>query len=88
MTTKQPISEIRLGRITAAIWKNETSKGTYYNVSFSRLYKEGQEWKRSDSFGRDDLLVLAKLADLTHTRVYKLQTTEADRAEKDCEQAA
>ena len=66
MTNKQPISEMRLGRVAAAIWKNKTSKGTFYNISFSRLYKEGTEWKRSDSFGRDDLLLLAKLADLAN----------------------
>lgn len=80
MTNNQPISEMRLGRVAAAIWKNKTAKGTFYNISFSRLYKEGTEWKRSDSFGRDDLLLLAKLADLAHTRVYKLQTAEAEEA--------
>jgi len=28
-------------------------------VTVSRSYKEGDSWKSSDSFGRDDLLVLA-----------------------------
>jgi hypothetical protein len=34
-------------------------KGPFYNVTVSRSYKEGDSWKSSDSFGRDDLLVLA-----------------------------
>jgi len=80
MTNKQPVSEMKLGRITAAIWKNETAKGTFYNVSFSQLYKDDNQWKRTDSFGRDDLLTIAKLADLAHTRVYKLQTADSEDA--------
>ena len=43
-----------------------------YNVTFSRLYKEGDEWKSTQSFGRNDLLVLAKVADLAHTRLFQL----------------
>ena len=39
------------------------SPGT--NVTFSRLYKEGDQWKSTQSFGRNDLLVLAKVADLS-----------------------
>ncbi len=41
MTNTKPISEIRIGAIKAAIWENETTKGTRYNVTFSRLYKDG-----------------------------------------------
>jgi hypothetical protein len=33
----------------------------------SRLYRDGEEWRSLESFGRDDLLVLAKVADLAHT---------------------
>ena len=34
------------------------------------LLKKG-EWKQSGSFGKDDLLLLAKLADLAHTWIYR-----------------
>ena len=68
MTTKQkPIHEIRLGAIKAAIWENETVNGTRHSVVFSRIYKEGDQWKRADNFRRDELLVLAKVADQAHT---------------------
>jgi len=66
MKTK-PTHEIRLGSIKAAIWKNETEAGTHYNTSFSRLYKSGDKWESAESFGRDDLLVLAKVADQAHS---------------------
>lgn len=53
-----PAHEIRIGGIQASIWKNETPQGTRFNTTFKRNYKDGEEWKSSDSFGRDDLLTL------------------------------
>jgi len=67
MQKDTPVHEIRLGSIKAAIWRNTTSNGVRHNVTFSRLYKDGEEWKSNDSFGRDDLLVLAKVADQAHS---------------------
>ena len=81
MANQKPLADVRLGKLTAAIWANDTEKGTFYNITFSRLYKEGQDWKRSDSFGRDDLLQLAKLADMAHSRVFELQSEANDQRE-------
>jgi hypothetical protein len=68
MTTKTPpVHEVRMGRIRAAIWANHTEKGTWHSVTLSRLYKEGEDWKDSGSFGKDDLLLLAKVIDSAHT---------------------
>ena len=58
---------MRLGHIKAAIWENTVSDIVRYNVTFSRIYKDQDEWKSSDTFGRDDLLVLAMVADQAHT---------------------
>jgi len=63
----KPIHEVRLGFIKAAVWRNETEAGVRYNATFSRLYKDGDQWASTESFGRDDLLVLAKVADQTHS---------------------
>lgn len=68
---QKPVHEIRLGRIKATIWENDTDNGTRYNVAVSRLYKDGDEWKQTTSFGRDDLPLVAKVADLTHTWIYE-----------------
>src|SRR5512139_3596903 len=66
----KPVHEVRLGFIKAAVWKNETEAGVRYNVTFSRLYKDGDNWQSTDSFGRDDLLLLAKVADQTHSWIF------------------
>lgn len=66
----RPVQEIRMGRIRAAIWENETTNGTRFNVTVSRIYKDGDTWKDSNSFGRDDLLVVAKVLDRCHTWIH------------------
>jgi hypothetical protein len=81
-TTKQkPIHEVRLGHIKAAVWKNETEAGVRYNVTFSRIYKDGDTWNSTDSFGRDDLLLLSKVADQTHSFIFA-QNQENESATK------
>jgi hypothetical protein len=62
----QPVHEIRLGKIKAAIWANDTEKGTRYNVTIRRLYKDGETWKDSATLGRDDLLLASKVLDQAH----------------------
>lgn len=69
MEKKQPKHQIRIASVKASIWENFTESAVRYNVTFARLYKEGDEWKYSDSFGRDDLLVLSKVADQAHTYI-------------------
>jgi hypothetical protein len=67
----RPVHEIRLGRIKATIWENATETGTRHNVTLARLYKDADDqWRDSHSFGRDDLPLAAKVADLAHTWIY------------------
>jgi len=83
MATKQkvrPVHEVRLGRIKAAIWENETEKGTRHNVTLSRIYKDGEEWKDSNSFGRDDLPLIAKVADQAHDWIFQNAATTKESA--------
>ncbi len=75
---KKPVAEVRIGSVKAAIWENEAGGRTRHNVTFSRLYKDGDQWKTTPSFGRNDLLVLAKVADQAHSRIFELQQHEED----------
>jgi len=72
----KPASEVRFGNIRAAIWRNEGESGPWYNVTIERAYRDGAEFRYSPSFGRDDLLTLAKVADQAHTEVFNLQRLE------------
>jgi hypothetical protein len=57
---KPPAHVVRLGKVQASVWRNETKHGPRFNVTACRIYLENGEWKRSDSFGRDELLATAK----------------------------
>lgn len=84
-TKKRPVEEFRIGRVRAAIWENETENGTFYNVTLSRLYKDGNEWKDSSSFGRDDLPLVAKVCDQVHTWIFEqaAEKSEGNRQTED-----
>jgi len=57
--SNKPVHDIRLNGVRASIWKNDTEKGPRFNTTFEHYYREGEEWKSSHSFGRDDLLTLS-----------------------------
>ena len=80
MSETKPADEIRIGRVKATIWMNATGNGqARYSVVFSRLYREDDHWKSTHGFGRNDLLLLAKVADIAHTRISAFR--QDDRAE-------
>ena len=58
-----------------------TDEQPRHNVTFGRLYKEADQWKTTQSFGRNDLLVLAKVADQAHSRIFALPREEEPEAE-------
>lgn len=68
-----PVKTLRLGRIKAAVWENSNAEQrTFYNVTFARTYMdEEKKFHDADSFGRDDLLLLSKLADQAHSFIYE-----------------
>lgn len=53
--TNRPATEFKSGFVRATVWPNETTKGTRYNVTLSRLYNSGDGWKSTSSFGARDL---------------------------------
>ena|SRR6516225_7449912 len=65
-----PVKTFRLGRIKAAVWENEGEQ-KFYSVTFARTYAEANNYHDSDSFGRDDLPLVAKLADQAHTFIFE-----------------
>ena len=78
MNTKpKPVHELRLGSVRASIWKNENQGIVHYHTTFTRLYKDQGQWRSADSFGRDELLVLAKVADQAHSWIHAQRQIES-----------
>ena len=86
MSSNKPVAVVRIGAVKAAIWPNQTESGVVrHNVTFSRIYKDAEgNWKSTSSFGRDDLLVVAKLADMAHTKIFEV--ANGHQADQDSEQ--
>lgn len=80
----RPVHEIRLGKVKAAIWKNETDAGVRYSVSIVRIFKTEEGWDSSPSFGRDELPLVAKVADMVHTWIYQ-QNDRSENAPEETE---
>ena len=85
MANQRPTATVRIGAVKAAIWENQAGERTRYNVTFSKSYRDAEgQWKTTHSFGRNDLLVLAKVADQAHSRIVELEQGE-ERAEHEDE---
>ena len=76
-TQNDPVKKFRIGAITATVWKNETEEGrSYFSTSIVRTYrdKDTEEWKEMNSYGHDDLLNVARLAERAEAFIAKLQS--------------
>ena len=66
-----PVKTFRLGRIKAAVWENEADQ-KFYTVTFARTYvDDANKYHDTVSFGRDDLPLVAKMADQVHTFIFE-----------------
>ena len=74
-TAREPVGRVKLFPVEAAIWRNRSTEGDpFYAVTFGRMYRDREgQWKSSGSFNMDDLLPLAKAADLAHSRIVELR---------------
>lgn len=67
----KPVHEVRYRNVKAAIWLNQTAKGTMHNVTVCRSYRDGETWKNANSFGPADLLPLAKALNEAHSWIHE-----------------
>lgn len=74
----QPAYEVRYGYIKATIWRNHTKAGDRFSVALARLYRDGDVWRESGRFGRDDLPLVAKAADQAHTWIFSQHRSSPD----------
>ena len=65
------IHEIRLGLINVRIRRKHTHTGIRHSVSLVRLFRDGDAWKESSRFGRDDLPLVRLALDQAHTWVFE-----------------
>jgi hypothetical protein len=62
-----PVHEVCIGLIKARIRRKRTRSGVRHTVSVVRLYRDGDVWKESTRFCRDDLPVMRLALDRAYT---------------------
>ena len=56
----KPVAKYRAGQVTATVWKNTKQNKAgedfdAYSVSIVKQYKDGEEWKDTNSYQPDEL---------------------------------
>jgi len=67
---RAPLHEIRYGLIVARIWRKRTRSGVRHTVTVMRLFRNGDVWKESSRFHRDDIPLVRLALDEAHTWIY------------------
>ena len=69
--TKKAVHELSRGLIRVRIWRKRTRSGLRHSITAVRLFRNGDVWKESARFGRDDIPLLRLLLDEAHTWIYQ-----------------
>jgi hypothetical protein len=68
---RKPIHELRRGLIKVCIWRKRTRSGLRHTIVVTRLFRNGDVWKESTRFGRDDIPLIRLLLDEALTWIYR-----------------
>ena len=84
--SNKPVQTFRLRGLSASIFANHAKSDgrdvTFHKLSLQRVYRDGDEWKTTQSFGRDDL----PIAQLLLKRAWEwILDAEASRKDDDGE---
>jgi hypothetical protein len=77
-TGNKPVKRIQIRGITASVFRNTTDNGAaFYKVSLSRTFKDGDEFKSTTSFSRDDLPIVAELSHQAWLAIIELEAAKS-----------
>ena len=76
MANNNGLHEIKRGLIKARIHRKKTKEGNHFSVSIVRLYRNGDQWKESTRYGRDDIPVIRLVLDEAFGWIYVQQQNE------------
>lgn len=52
---KKPAFKTKVGHVNATVFANDSKKGPWYSLTIDRVYKIGEEFKRTSSFPTSEL---------------------------------
>lgn len=82
-TENKPVEKVRVGTVQLSIFRNEGEKGAYFRAELEHSYQKDGNWHTTSSYGRWDLINLAKAALLADSAIGALSRREqpADASE-------
>lgn len=85
--TNAPAMKLRDGTIQATVWRNTSTSGqTFYSVSITRSYRNGDDtWRQTESLTQDDLLAAAELLREAYSWI-KMQKRADAKGRKEADQ--
>ncbi|MFV1607139.1 hypothetical protein VWY06_01970 [Phaeobacter sp. JH20_10] len=69
----KPIDKIEQFPVEASFFENQGENGPWINATISKVYKQGDEWKRTNNFNGNDLLKLNALMPRIMERQHELE---------------
>ena len=79
MKTNGPVFEKRLNHIRVSVWQNVNEGKPWFNAVFTRRFKDGDEWRDSNTFnGLADLALLQEALDLARAYIRREEETLAE----------
>ena len=69
--SNKPVHKIRYGNVSCAVWANNSPAGYFFDTTFRRVFKVGDEWGESVSFEDRDLPNVMKASADAHTWIYQ-----------------
>ena len=78
---QKPEKKFSCGPVSASIWaKNKTVEGEtvkFHSVTITKAYKEGEDWKYTNSFDIEDMPKVALVANEAYKYI-RLKSTDPD----------
>lgn len=66
-----PTHEIRRGLVVVRVWRKHTRNRVRHTITALRLFRNGDVWKESTRFGRNDIPVLRLALDAAHLWIFE-----------------
>lgn len=81
-TSNKPMKKLQLRGISASVFENQSENGhTFYKVSITRTFKDGDEFRTTSTFSRDDLPIVQELTRQAWLTILKAEADSSSKQE-------
>ncbi|MBW3599742.1 MAG: hypothetical protein KY475_21035 [Planctomycetes bacterium] len=83
-TSNKPVKTFRFKGVAASVFENvsEDGESRFHKVSVQRIYKQGDEFRSTNSFGRDELPIAVLLMQRAWEFILERESAKPSDAEE------